>query len=425
MQITRMGEKIKLNNVMDVSTDVHKDVLNFYFEVEGYEYSDECKNRTKIMETKLKSYHDIAKEHGRTGLRIICEPTGGYQNKLLRTARRMGFLTSYVNTESVSKFRIVETNDNGKTDTKDPRVINTLGQLDKVIKHRILDEDYAVMRRLGKTYDNNEVEITRTKCKLSAILVELFCDYSFGKDFLYSSSGKALSEHFGFNPYRIIDAGYDEFYKVMKESVPKMRNKSLKRLWSDASSSVLNELPLGYIEVVEMELKQLLEDFARQLERKESFKLMMLEILEGLRDKDPNIPPPTSKVISDINLARLLGEIGPLDDFNHWRQLMRYGGINICERQSGKYQGQNKISKKGRPLLRKILNLIVLPLIKKSGLYGEYYHRKKDVDKMPGTKAMMVVSRNFLRKFYGWYKSGQAFDLERFFACETQYKKAA
>ena len=425
MKVIRVGEKIKLNNVMDISTDVHKDILNFFFEAEGHEYSDECKNRTNTIEKKLAAYHNIAKEHGRTGLRVICEPTGEYQNKLLRTARRMGFLTSYVNAESVSKFRVVETNDNGKTDTKDPRVINTLGQLDKVIKHRILDEDYATLRKQGKFYDNIEVEITRVKCKISRLLVELFCDYSFEKDFLYSNSGKALMKNFGFNPYRIIDAGYDEFYRVMKEAVPRIRQESMRRLWRDASISVLNELPPVYIELLEMELHQLLEDYARQLERKESLKAMMLEILERLRDKDPNIPPPTPNVISNIYIARLLGETGSPGDFTHWRTLMRYGGINISERQSGKFQGKNKITKKGRPLLRKILNLIVLPLIKKSGLYGEYYHRKKDVDKMVGTKAMTVVSRNFLKKFYGWYKSGEEFNLERFFACETEYKKAA
>ena len=153
--------------------------------------------------------------------------------------------------------------------------------------------------------------------------------------------------------------------------------------------------------------------------------MKMQEILDRLREKDPNIPPPTPNVISETNLARLLGETGPLGDFIHWRQLMRYGGLNICERKSGQFQGLSKITKKGRPLLRKILFMIVLPLVKKKNLYGEYYHGKKDVDKMPGTKAMTVVSRNFLKKFYGWYKSGEEFNLERFFTCETEYKMAA
>ena len=64
-------------------------------------------------------------------MRVICEPTGQLQNKLLRTARRLGCFTSYVNAESVSKFRMIESNDQNKTDTKDPRVIHTMGKLNK------------------------------------------------------------------------------------------------------------------------------------------------------------------------------------------------------------------------------------------------------------------------------------------------------
>jgi transposase len=112
-------------------------------------------------------------------------------------------------------------------------------------------------------------------------------------------------------------------------------------------------------------------------------------------------------------------------DFQSWRQLMRYAGLNIRMRQSGKYMGKNKISKKGSPLLRKVLNHIVLPLVRKGYLYGDYYHNKRETEKMAGTKAMTIVSRHFLRKFHGWYKSGAAFDEKRFFACEAEYLKAA
>jgi hypothetical protein len=128
-------------------------------------------------------------------------------------------------------------------------------------------------------------------------------------------------------------------------------------------------------------------------------------------------------VVSDKNLARLLAETGPLGDFKHWRKLMRYGGLNIRMRQSGKFQGQNKITKKGRPLLRKVLHQIALPLVRKKSLYGRVYHHKKESEKRPGNVVMTIVSRQLLKKIYGWYKSGEAFDEKRFFTCRTQYMK--
>ncbi len=71
MEITRTAEKINSNNVVDVSVDVHKNILNFFFEIDGWEYSDESRNRAAIIEKKLLAYHGIAKKHGRKTLRII------------------------------------------------------------------------------------------------------------------------------------------------------------------------------------------------------------------------------------------------------------------------------------------------------------------------------------------------------------------
>jgi transposase len=425
MKITCTAQKINLNYIVDIAVDVHKDTLGFFFEIDGKEFSDTCGNRTTVIRKRLRSYHKIAEEHGRKGLRVICEPTGQYQNKLMRTARRLGFLTNYVNAESVAKFRVVESNDGNKTDKKDPRVIGTLGKLNKVIQFRMIGEDYLMLRKLNKIYDECDVAITSHRCRISKLLVELFCDYSFEKDFLYSNSGLALVEQYGCNPYRIVEDGYSLFCRKMRKAAPRIRNLSLKRLWEDANSSVLNEMPRGYVQVLEEYLYDRLDDYFKVLERKERIIEQMLAILEKLRQDDPLIPPPTPNVISDKNLARLLAETGPLSDFEHWRKLMRYAGLNLKTRQSGMFQGQNKISKKGRKLLRKVLQAIALPLVKRGCLYGEVYHRKKEETKMPGNKAMTVIARHLLRKIYGWYCPGADFDEQRFFTCKSRYKKLA
>jgi transposase len=425
MKVTRTAQKINLDNIVDISVDVHKDTLCFFFEIDGAEFSDTCSNRTTIIEKRLITYRDIALEHGRKGLRIICEPTGQFQNKLMRTARRLGFFTNYVNAESVAKFRVVETNDNNKTDKKDPRVINTLGKLNKVIRFRMIGEKYLMLRKLHKIYDECDVAITSHRCRISKLLVELFCDYSFKKDFLYSNSGLALVAQYGCNPYRIVDDGYQVFCRKMRKAAPRIMSRTLERLWEDANSSVLNVLPAGYVQVLEQYLYDRLDDYFNVLERKEKITEQMVEILEKLRQEDPLIPPPTPHVISEKNLARLLAETGPLSDFANWRKLMRYAGLNLKTRQSGTYQGQNKISKKGRKLLRKVLQAIALPLVKKGRLYGEFYHKKKDKTKMPGNKAMTIVARHLLKKIFGWYRSGEAFDERRFFTCQSRYETMA
>jgi hypothetical protein len=75
MKITKKATLINLNNIVDVSVDVHKDNLCFFFEIGGKEYSDVCANRTTVIQKKLSSYAKIARQAGKKGLRSICEPT--------------------------------------------------------------------------------------------------------------------------------------------------------------------------------------------------------------------------------------------------------------------------------------------------------------------------------------------------------------
>ena len=72
-----------------------------------------------------------------------------------------------------------------------------------------------------------------------------------------------------------------------------------------------------------------------------------------------------------------------------------------------------------------MLDQAVLPLVKESALFGAYYHRKKEQDKMLGAKGIVAVARLFLKTLFGWYKSGQAFNRDRVFACEARYAMVA
>jgi hypothetical protein len=227
MKISQVEQKCNKKGVIDVSVDVHKYVLNFSFEAGDREYSDECANSAATVKARLHGYHRIATAQGMDRVRIICEPTGEYHTMLLRIARTMGFLTCFVNTESV-RFRMIETNDTGKTDIKDTRVIRPLGRLGKVITHRILDEKYMMLRKLGRIYDESDTTITRLKCRIDKLLLELFCDYSFQKDLLYTRSGLALIRYYHANPVRILKSGYRSLCIRILRHAPHIQTRTLK-----------------------------------------------------------------------------------------------------------------------------------------------------------------------------------------------------
>ena len=56
--------------------------------------------------------------------------------------------------EAVAKFRVVETNDDGKTDLKDPHIIKTLAG--KTLRQRQLPKEYQLLRTCGVLYDQAE-----------------------------------------------------------------------------------------------------------------------------------------------------------------------------------------------------------------------------------------------------------------------------
>ena len=422
MKSTKMPPKVQLDQLLDICVDVSMSKLNVYFELGDRAFDDEWSNTTRQIEKKLREYRRLAREHGLTGLRVICEPSGGYQDKLLHTAR-LGHLTAYVNGEAVAKFRVVETNDDGKTDLKDPHIIKTLAQLNKTLRHRDLPEEYLLLRKSGVFYDRADCATVAVRGRLHRALMDLFCDYSFKRNFLYSTSGRALMDKYGCNPYRIVRAGRTRFERAMRRRAPRIRQRSLDRLWEDAAASVRHQVTPDYADLLELHVRQLWEEFVLHEHRKAILEKRLISLLRRLRKKDRDLPAPTPGVISAKSLARLIGETGPLSDFTSWRMLLRYAGLNIQMRQSGQYKGQYKISKKGRPLLRKILGQIVFHLVRRNGLYGEYYHRKRL--SMPGHKAMTVVMRHFLRKLHGWYRSGQAFDAERYFGSQPCTERRA
>ena len=99
--------------------------------------------------------------------------------------------------------------------------------------------------------------------------------------------------------------------------------------------------------------------------------------------------------------------------------------MNLVERKSGTWCGRTKLSKKGRPLLRKVLSHCVLPLVRSGALYGELHRKNREQRKVTGTASMASISRKFLKMLVGWYNSGKEFDATRMMTCESQHRRAA
>jgi transposase len=381
-------------------------------------------NYTDPIRMELTALRDAARAAGHSEIRLVLEPTGVYDRLLVQIARKIGFDVKLVNGEDVAKMRQVIFGDFGKTDERDPRAIDAVATHGRLIKARDLPAVFRLMRGWGKIYQDAEDEIIEAKGRIHRCLKLLFPDFAFSTDFLYSASGQAIMRCYGWSPHRIVrDAPSRIFERLRKHS--RIMRRSVERLLRQARSSVTSTPDGALGELAQQQLALAWEELQRHDERRARARTKLEELYLEARTAESRLPEPVKGVVSLLGLARLFAEVGPLDDFASWRQILRYGGLNLCERKSGKYDGQTKISRKGRPQLRRILNALVLPLVRRGSLYGDYYHRKTGVEKMEGTKAMTAVSRKLVKMIWGWTHSKDGFDAARVFTCRAAYARAA
>lgn len=95
-------------------------------------------------------------------------------------------------------------------------------------------------------------------------------------------------------------------------------------------------------------------------------------------------------------VAGLIGEIGDFTKFTTQSEITKLAGLNLYEVSSGKRQGQHRISKRGRSLLRKILYYAALQTVRKNGIMHDFY-QKLTGRGMKNIKALVAVARKLLR----------------------------
>jgi len=101
------------------------------------------------------------------------------------------------------------------------------------------------------------------------------------------------------------------------------------------------------------------------------------------------------KGIGSITAAGLIGEVGDFTKFGTISEVMKLAGLDLYEVSSGKHRGKLKISKRGRPLMRKLLYFAALSSVRKGGVMHEWYQRALGRG-MVKTKALVAVSRKLL-----------------------------
>src|SRR3989442_1703495 len=104
-------------------------------------------------------------------------------------------------------------------------------------------------------------------------------------------------------------------------------------------------------------------------------------------------------------VAVLRAELGDVTRFQRSDQVVAYAGLDLEVKESGKWKGQSKLSKRGSGRLRRILYMAAVRSIRlKDSSFGAYYHRLV-ARGMKGGEALMAVMRKMLIVAYRLFKT--------------------
>ncbi|WP_206076205.1 transposase [Marinitoga lauensis] len=124
-----------------------------------------------------------------------------------------------------------------------------------------------------------------------------------------------------------------------------------------------------------MKLKLLIEEIeflTKQIEETEREMEKLIEKTE-IGEYIKSIPG-----IGIIITATILGEIGEISSFKSWKEIRKLAGLNLYEVSSGEHKGKTKITKRGRPLLRKIIYLMAKSILKHNNEMKEKYKKIRE-----------------------------------------------
>jgi transposase len=418
-----------------LAVDVSKDHLSYRAEVphpaDGQgrrvlrQLQGAVANRSQAIEELLRSMGRQATQSGYQHLRVVCEPTAGFERPLLRMAHSMGFLTSYVGGEQVNKAKVIDHNDTGKTDPSDTGVILTLASMGKVLTHHTLPPLYQQLRTLNRFCCSEDDIHVMLKCQLGFAIRQLFCDYSQKTATLYTQLGQAVMHAYRYNPHRIVRDGYQTFCATIRRTAPRAHEDNLRVLWKDALSSSRHQMSPEEQSLWEQHIAHRWELYAVHDKRSQALHEQMVATYQQLIDAAEPVPKPHKRYLNALRLATVIAETGPLTDYPTAQAVLKYAGLNLCMRQSGKWKGRTAISHKGNALLRKALGKAVLHLVRTGFCYAHYYQRKVHDHHMPGTKAMTAVMRKMLITIWVLGTRKVAYDEQRLFITQAEYTNAA
>ena len=317
------------------------------------------------------------------------ESTGAYGEPLVHYLRQKPVKLVQVNPMHTKRMKELQGNSPGKTDRKDPKVIADIIGLGHALSVVIPEGAAAELRRLTLARERSIERRTALYNQLQDLVFIVFPEFLQVMKDIKTHTAQYLLRHYP-TPQDMVACGSEELIRILRQvSRGKLGKVRAQALYDAAVQSVgLQEGRRGILLETE-EILLGLEACKRFIEKMEE---EMVPYLEQIPYSDSLL---SVKGIGKITVAGLIGEVGDFRQFHTLREVMKLAGLDLFEISSGKHKGNRHISKRGRPLLRKLLYFAAINTIRKGGVMHASYQRYLERG-MPKIKALIAIARKLL-----------------------------
>lgn len=365
-----------------------------------------------------KIIQDLKKGKRLSQVVIGFESTGSYGIPLQHFLKDKPVQLVLVNTMHTKRVKELDDNSPGKTDKKDPRVIADIIELGHWLHVVIAEGAAAQLRELSHARDDYLTERTALYNRVQNLMFKIFPEFGQVMKDLKSKTSQYLLRHYP-TPESIVALGLAQLTEIIRRvSRGKLGEDRARALYQAAEHSV--GIKEGQEQIVRHITNYLtiIAHYQQYIEQTE------VEISRVLKEVPCSRYLLSIKGIGEITVAAIIGEVADFRKFQRYAELEKFSGLNLYEISSGKHRGQKRISKRGRPFLRKLLYFASINVVKKGGIYHDRYQRylKRGMPKM---KALTAISRQLLRLIFAVVRDHREFDLSYFEKNSHSYKAVA
>jgi transposase len=310
-----------------------------------------------------------------------------------------------INPAHTKKAKEIEDNSPEKNDSKDSRIISDLAAQGRGKPLMIPRGAYADLRHLGKLRERLSVERTRIVNRYKGLIDLAFPELDSVVGDVACKSIRHLMAQYP-SALEVSHLNREELHRQLRRwSFGRIRPEQCYRIHRAARQSV--GITEG-LDAARLEMRQtlaaldIIEDRIAEVEAAQERALSQIPYAEYLL----SIPQ-----VGSVTVATILGETGDLRQYRNADAVIKLAGLNLYTISSGTFKGKTRITKRGRPLLRRYLYLAALRLSKRPSPLAEF--RDRLLPTKAKTQIAVAICRKLVRLMVAVVRDGEYYEAGR------------